>query len=52
MTNLGFASILLGVTICNIIFDYLFERLGTNTISWQGGAVTAITIIWFVENKL
>jgi len=52
MSNLGFIGILLGITICNILFDYCFDRLGATTVSWQGGAITAITIVWFLENKL
>lgn len=35
-------------TIYNVLFDWLFNRLGACTIAWEGGALTTLTTVWVV----
>ena len=41
--------LLLGLTAYNVIFDWLFNRLGTPTIAWEGGVVTTLTWVWLLK---
>ena len=49
MNNNGFLIILIIMTIINFLYDRLSGIINSNTISWQFGMMTAITVIWFIE---
>lgn len=38
--------LILCLTAYNIGFDWLWHRLGTCTIAWEGGVITAIFWAW------
>ena len=41
--------LLLALTDYNILFDWIFNRLGPDTIAWEGGVITAIIWVWMLK---